>query len=191
MYAKTYRWLGLAALAVAGVAQAHPGHAEGALAGLMHPFMGWDHLLAMFAVGVWAAQLGGRAQWLLPVSFVACLTVGAGMATSGLVMPMVEGGIAASVLLLGVLICMAVAVPSALGAAMVGLFALFHGYAHGMEMPAMSSPWQYAAGFVAASMLLHGMGVGFGAALRRRELWLRAAGAVVLMAGGWMTAGVV
>jgi urease accessory protein len=191
MYAKTYRWLGLAALAVAGVAQAHPGHAEGAMAGLMHPFMGWDHLLAMFAVGVWAAQLGGRAQWMLPLSFVACLTVGAGMASGGMAMPMVEGGIAASVLLLGVLIAMAVAVPSALGAAMVGLFALFHGYAHGMEMPSMSSPWQYAAGFVASSMLLHVMGVGFGAALRRRELWLRAAGAVVLMAGGGMTAGVV
>lgn len=161
------------------------------MAGLMHPFMGWDHLLAMFAVGVWAAQLGGRAQWLLPLSFVAFLTVGAGMATGGLAMPMVESGIAASVLLLGVLIAMAVVVPSALGAAMVGVFALFHGYAHGMEMPSMSSPWQYAAGFVASSMLLQVMGVGFGAALRRRDLWLRAAGAVVLMAGGWMSAGVV
>ncbi|MDC8756779.1 HupE/UreJ family protein [Janthinobacterium fluminis] len=188
MQSKHFRYLALASLAISGAANAHPGHSHGAMAGLMHPFMGLDHLLAMLAVGVWAAQLGGKAKWLLPLSFVAVLVAGAGLAMSGTVLPMVEGGIATSVLLLGMLIALAVQMPAAAGAAMVGVFALFHGYAHGVEMPHLSTPWQYGFGFVVASALLHGAGVVLGNSLQRQVLWLRASGALIALSGIWMSA---
>ena len=191
MQSKYTRYLALAPLAFCGAAIAHPGHAghlPGALAGLMHPFLGLDHLLAMLAVGVWATQLGGRAQWLLPLSFVALLAAGGGLAIAGVGLPMVEGGIATSVLLLGILIALAVKMPTALAAAMVGVFALFHGHAHGSEMPAFSTPWQYAFGFMLASALLHGAGVWLGKGLQRQALWLRGGGALIALGGVWMSA---
>lgn len=190
MQSKHIRLLALAPLAFCGAAMAHPGHADGAMAGLMHPFLGLDHLLAMLAVGVWATQLGGRAKWLLPLSFVALLAAGGGMAMAGIGLPMVEGGIATSVLLLGLLIALAVNMPTALGAALVGVFALFHGYAHGSEMPALSTPWQYACGFMLASAALHGFGFGVGFGLQRQSLWLRAGGALIALGGAWMGAAV-
>ena len=99
------RWgIALTAMAVSSVAHAHPGHDGNYLAGFIHPFMGLDHLLAMLAVGVWAAQLGGRARWLVPASFVTFMAVAASAGMSGIVLPMVESGIATSVLLLGFLI---------------------------------------------------------------------------------------
>ncbi|MFM9437044.1 urease accessory protein [Janthinobacterium sp. CG_23.3] len=190
MQSKHIRLLALAPLAFCGAAAAHPGHTHGAMAGLMHPFLGLDHLLAMLAVGVWATQLGGRAKWLLPLSFVALLAAGGGLAMAGVGLPMVEGGIATSVLLLGLLIALAVKMPTALGAAMVGVFALFHGFAHGSEMPALSTPWQYAFGFMAASAVLHGAGVLFGNGLQRQSLWLRASGGLIALSGVWMSAAV-
>ncbi|WP_317205256.1 HupE/UreJ family protein [Janthinobacterium sp.] len=190
MQSKHFRYLALASLAFCGAASAHPGHSHGALAGLMHPFLGLDHLLAMLAVGVWAAQMGGRAKWMLPTSFVVMLALGAVMAVSGWALPMVEGGIATSVLLLGALIALAVKMPVALGAAMVGVFALFHGYAHGVEMPSLSTPWQYGFGFVAASAILHCAGVVVGNSMQRQAVWLRASGAAIALTGVWMSAAV-
>lgn len=180
--------LALLSLAGSGAALAHPGHADGAMAGLAHPLLGLDHLLAMVAVGAWAAQLGGRAKWLVPASFVTLMAASAGLAMAGVALPMVEGGIATSVLLLGLLIALSVKVPPALGATVVGLFAVFHGYAHGSEMPAMSTAWLYGVGFVASTAMLHVLGVACAGSLRARGLWLRAAGAAVAATGAWMIA---
>ncbi len=185
MQSKHFRLIALAPLAVCTSAMAHGGHTDGALAGLTHPLMGLDHLLAMLAVGVWASQLGGRARWQLPLSFLAWLAAGAGLALSGVGLPMVEGGIATSVLLLGLLIALAVRLPTAVGGALVGVFAVFHGYAHGSEMPALSTPWQYAAGFMLASAALHGVGAWCGMALRRHSVWL---GGLIALAGLWISA---
>jgi urease accessory protein len=182
------RWsLALATLAFCGVAEAHPGHGIGYMAGLAHPFLGLDHLLAMFAIGVWASQLGGRATWLVPASFVTVMAVAAGFGAAGIALPMVESGIAASVLVLGLLVAFAVRLPFVLGCAMVGLFAVFHGYAHGAEMP-QSATWQYSLGFVMATAALHGAGLLAGRSLNKQAVWIRAVGTVVAASGAWMLA---
>ena len=178
--------LTLLALTYGGAALAHPGHADGAMAGLMHPLTGIDHILAMLAVGLWGAQLGGRAQWLLPASFVAFLAAGGALGMSGAALPMVEAGIVTSVLLLGLLIGFAVKLKTLPAALIVGGFAVFHGYAHGTEMPAMSNAWLYAQGFVAASAALHVAGLGLGRALRADSGWLRIGGGAISLAGMWL-----
>ncbi|HYE00474.1 MAG TPA: HupE/UreJ family protein [Alphaproteobacteria bacterium] len=175
----------VAALA-AGPAAAHTFGTEGGgfALGLLHPLVGADHLLAMFAVGLWAWQLGGRAVWAVPGSFVAVMAAGAGIALAGWPMPAVETGIAASVLLLGLLVAAAVRLPPAAAAGLVGLFALFHGAAHGLELPRSAGPLAYGAGFLAATALLHAAGIGLAALMAlRRSLWLRASGLAVGMAG--------
>lgn len=171
-----------AALAfVPAFAQAHPGHAAGAgfTHGFAHPMMGLDHLLAMLAVGLWAAQLGGRATWLVPAAFVSVMTAGAGLGMSGVHLPLVEQGIIASVLVLGLLIASAARLPLAASAALVGVFALFHGVAHGAEMPASASGLAYAAGFALATAALHA--VGLLVAKSTRGEWVRLAGAAIAM----------
>ena len=183
------RWsLALAVMAFSGMAQAHPGHGGGDLAGFVHPFTGLDHLLAMLAVGVWAAQLGGRARWLVPTSFIACMAVAASVGMSGIALPMVESGIATSVLLLGLLIAFSIKLPVALGASIVGLFAVFHGYAHGAEMPQLSTPWIYGIGFVLSTAALHGLGLLLGQGLHKQAMWLRAVGILIIASGAWMMA---
>ena len=183
------RWsLALAVMAFSGMAQAHPGHGGGYLAGLTHPFTGLDHLLAMLAVGVWAAQLGGRAKWLVPASFIACMAVAASVGMSGIALPMVESGIATSVLLLGLLIAFSIKLPIALSASIVGLFAAFHGYAHGAEMPLLSTPWLYGIGFVLSTAALHGTGLLLGQGLHKQVMWLRAVGILIVASGAWMVA---
>ena len=182
------RWsMALIIMVFSGIAQAHPGHGGGYMAGITHPFSGLDHLLAMLAVGIWAAQLGGRARWLVPGSFVVLMAVAgsAGMAGIG-ALPMVESGIATSVLLLGLLIAFSVKVPVALSASIVGLFAVFHGYAHGAEMPQLSTPWVYGIGFVLSTAALHGMGLLLGHGLHKRISSLRALGAIIAASGAWM-----
>jgi urease accessory protein len=145
----------------AETASAHPGNhtATGFVGGLTHPLMGLDHLLAMFAIGLWAAQQGGRALWAVPAAFVSAMLLGGGLAWSGWVLPHVEIGIALSVLVLGLLIATRRqwAVPA--GMAIAAVFALFHGYAHGLEMPHIASPAFYAVGFVLATAFLHGVGI--------------------------------
>ncbi len=166
------------------LAYAHPGHADGLAHGLAHPFGGLDHLVAMVAVGLWAAQLGGRAALLMPLSFVAALAVGGLLGVAGIALPYVETGILLSLLALGLLVAAAARLPLALGAGIVGVFALFHGYAHGAEMSPGASALAYALGFTMASAFLHLSGYTFGMAIRARLL--RFAGAAVAMTGGWL-----
>lgn len=176
----------LATMTSGGLAHAHPGHVDHALAGLAHPFAGLDHLLAMVAVGVWACQQEGRAKWLVPTSFLGIMAIAAMLGMGGMALPMVESGIATSLLLLGLLISFSIRMSAVAGAAIVALFAVFHGYAHGIEMPAVAKPELYAAGFVAATAVLHGLGLLLGRTLDARKLWLRATGASVTAAGLWM-----
>ncbi len=165
------------------LAQAHVGfHADGLGAGLSHPFSGLDHLLAMIAVGVWAAHLGGGARLAVPLAFVVVLALGAVLGAQGLALPAVETAIAASVAVLGLMIAFEVKVPAAAAAALVGAFALFHGQTHGAEMPALSNPLAYGLGFVAGAIALHGLGFGLGM-LKASRLASRLAGGAVAAAG--------
>lgn len=162
--------LALPAVLAAGPAEAHllGLHGAGFAAGFSHPLLGLDHLIAMFAVGLWAAQQGSRAQWAVPAGFVLAMTAGGalGMLGIGGGLPYVETGIAASVLLLGVLVLGRAVMPAAAGAAVVAVFALLHGHAHGTELPLAASPVAYAAGFVLATSLIHVAGVFTGRLIR-------------------------
>lgn len=149
-------------------ALAHPeGHgAENALAGLLHPLTGVDHLLAMVAVGLWAAQLGQQATRTLPIVFPVVMVAGALLALSGVYLPAIEPMIAASVIVLGVLVAARIRLPAIASAVIVAAFAIVHGYAHAADGPAGEMP-SYAAGFVAATVLLHLVGVVIGARISR------------------------
>jgi urease accessory protein len=170
-----------ALLSTAGVAGAHTGHgdATGFTAGTTHPILGLDHLLAMLAVGVLAGQLGRPMVWRLPLAFVALMLVGGLLAAAGVALPAVEGGIAASVFVLGLLVAGTFALPRWLIVGLVGFFALFHGHAHVTEMPGGSLA-PYAAGFALATAVLHGVGVGLGliatSAAAKRSLRIAGAG---------------
>src|ERR1035441_7182387 len=143
-------------------AQAHliPGDVRGFGSGFAHPLHGLDHLLAMIAVGLWAAQLGGRARWLVPTSFVGVMVVGAVAAMSGQRIPFAEEGILLSVLVLGILIAVAAQFLLAASMVIVGVFALFHGDSHGTEIPVNAVGFAYGAGFALATVALHGCGIG-------------------------------
>lgn len=151
--------------------------------GLLHPVSGLDHLLAKLAVGPWAAQMGGRALWMVPGTFVVVMVLGGFLGFWGLPLPAIEQGIGASALVLGVLIAAALPLPLVLSAALVGLFAVFHGYAQGAEMPATLGAGAYVLGFTLATAMLHLLGIGLGQllhVLRRPEMARVAGGAVVL-----------
>lgn len=168
-------------------ASAHPFHGESGLAsGFLHPFTGVDHLLAMFAVGLWAWQLGGRARWAVPAAFVLIMLAGFGLGIfSGFEFPLVEPAILSSVFVLGLLVLLAVRLPLEAACGLVALFALFHGYAHGAEMPENASLLLYAAGFALGTALLHAGGIGLGIISARfsHPAIVRAAGALVILAG--------
>lgn len=167
-------------------AQAHviPGDVRGFGNGFAHPLHGLDHLLAMTAVGLWAAQLGGRARWLVPASFVGVMIVGAALAMSGLRIAFAEEGILLSVLGFGILITVAARFPLAASMAIVGLFALLHGHSHGTEMPDSAVGFAYGAGFALATAALHGCGIGLACAAQSvRVPAVRWAGATIAMAG--------
>lgn len=173
--------LALAVLtATASGAAAHIFGAQGAgfAQGLVHPLGGIDHLLAMVAVGLWAAQLGGRALWAVPAAFVGMMAVGGITGMIGVPLPMVELGIAGSLLVLGALVALSSRLPVALSAALVGLLALFHGHAHGTELPEAASALAYGIGFVAATAALHGIGIAIFALLKQD------AGRVLVRIGG-------
>ncbi|SEM88016.1 urease accessory protein [Pseudomonas sp. ok272] len=173
------------------LAFAHPGHGDnGLLAGISHPLGGLDHLLAMLAVGLWAAQQQGAARWALPCTFVASMLMGGLLGFEGLNLPALEGAIAASVLALGLAVALAVRPPLGLAMAATALFALCHGVAHGLELPDMSSPWTYATGFIAATALLHAAGYAVVRTLPRAAAPLvRVAGAASAATGVWLLAG--
>jgi urease accessory protein len=175
------------------LAQAHPGHGEAHsfMGGFSHPLSGFDHILAMVAVGLWAAQLGGRAMYLVPAAFVSLMTVGGAMGMAGINLPMfpnnsmVEAGIMVSILVFGLLIATAVRLPTVAGMTIVGLFALFHGHSHGTELPAGATGATYAIGFILATALLHACGIGLGL-LAQKTLpapAIRFAGAAIVLAG--------
>lgn len=161
------RWLvAFALLSIGGVAHAHTNglpHMDFAV-GLSHPFSGLDHILAMVAVGLWAAQLGGRALWLVPLTFVLTMAAGGALGFMGMPLPHVELGIAGSVLVLGGLVACSSRLPLAASMGLVGVFAIFHGYAHGAEMAAEASAVWYSLGFMLATAILHSIGIGAGLA---------------------------
>lgn len=150
-----------ASILFAGSASAHTGdHAViGFASGLAHPLLGLDHLLAMIAIGLWAAQQGGRAVWAVPAAFVGAMLAGGGLAAVGIALPQVEAAIALSVLVLGLLVATRRRWAAMAGMAIAAGFALFHGYAHGQEMPLAALPALYALGFVLATVCLHGIGI--------------------------------
>lgn len=161
--------LALGSLVFAAPAMAHTGVGvtHGFAHGFFHPLTGVDHIFAMVSVGLFAAHLGGRALGLVPATFVAVMAAGGAWGMSGGGMPFVETGIALSVLTLGLVLALRIAPPVGVAMGLVGVFALFHGHAHGAEMPADASGFSYGAGFVSATALLHGLGVGLGLALAR------------------------
>lgn len=173
-----------------GPALAHPGHDGGLMAGLAHPYTGLDHLLAMLAVGLWAAQQSATdALWKIPLTFVSAMAVGALLGMAGLPLPQVEAGLAASVVILGLLVAFSLRLPTGAGMALVAAFALFHGHAHGAEAP-LGNLATFATGFILATASLHGIGMALGRMARHRaEIALRVGGAGVALAGVWMSLG--
>jgi len=176
-----------ALLALPAVAQAHPGHglAQGFAPGFAHPLLGLDHELAMIAIGLWAAQAGGRALWAVPATFVGVMALGGALGMAHVSVPFIEPGIAASVLVLGLLIAFAVRLPMVAAVPLVALFAIFHGHAHGAEMPETASGAAYGIGFLLATAALHGAGIGLGMLIQRCTVApvIRFAGAAIAVAG--------
>jgi urease accessory protein len=185
------RRLALAALAalVPTAAMAHTGVGDvgGFAHGFWHPITGLDHVLAMVLVGMLAWQLGNRALWLVPATFVLVMAVGGALGVAGIAIPLVELGIALSVVVLGAAVALGIRAPVAVAMGIAGLFAIFHGHAHGAEMPVDASGLTYGMGFMIATALLHlgGLGLGFliGAAGDRYGLVMRSAGGLAAIAG--------
>jgi urease accessory protein len=180
----------LATLMVPSLAHAHVGAGEtsGFLHGMGHPLSGLDHICAIIAVGLWAAQMGGRSIWAVPLTFVSVMAFGGFFAMLGVHLPLVEVGIVISVLTLGVLVAASIRLPLAASAIIIGLFAAFHGHAHGAEMPETASGLAYAAGFIIATGLLHTFGIGFGIAIQKlaRPEVVRFAGTAIALCGGYL-----
>lgn len=167
------------------------GATHGFLAGISHPLSGLDHLLAMIAVGLWAAQLGGRAIWWVPCAFVGTMILGGILAFAIDVVPSnaIEMGITFSVLLFGLLVAARVKLSLTVSCFTVGIFALFHGYAHGVEMPQDAGGLSYSLGFALVTACLHLVGIGVGLLLSRAEthLFTRSSqfvGGIIAVAGG-------
>jgi urease accessory protein len=190
--------LALAAAALPAVAYAHTGvgQTSGFMHGFSHPVSGLDHILAMVMVGVFAFQLGGRAVWLVPMTFVLVMAVGGAFGVAGVNVPFVEVGIALSVIVLGAIVALNVKAPTAVAMGVVGLFAIFHGHAHGAEMPEDAGGAAYAAGFMIATALLHAVGLGLGFLIarggeRQGSFAVRTAGGLAAVAGVGILTGVI
>lgn len=175
------------------MAFAHSGHGptSGLATGLAHPITGLDHLAAMIGVGLWAAQRGGRALWLVPLVFVLVMTLGGALGMASVAMPLVEPGIVASVLVIGVLVAAAVRLPLVASALIVGLFALVHGHAHGAELPDTAAGLTYGIGFILATICLIGCGVAFGLAAQKvgTSSLVRYAGGAIALVGVYLCIG--
>lgn len=182
-------------LAFAGSASAHEatGLAGGFSSGFMHPILGWDHVIAMVAVGLWGAFLGNPAIWILPVVFPLVMAFGGALGVMGVPVPAVETGIAVSAIVLGVMVAAAARPNVWIAAAIVGLFAIFHGHAHGTELPGAANPIAYSLGFVIATGLLHLSGIAFGALAQwpAGKIAVRAGGGAIALAGLGFLTGVV
>jgi urease accessory protein len=182
-------WVGAFMSALATSAQAHSGTGlvGGIQAGLLHPLSGPDHMLAMVSVGLWGAILGRPLVVVLPVVFPTMMAIGGVLGILGVLVPPVEIGIAASVIILGSVIGFALKPPAIFAVLLVAIFALFHGYAHGQELPSAADPVGYSVGFVLATGALHlaGIGLGFVVLHRAGLKALRAIGAGIAMIGLW------
>ncbi len=178
----------LALMATAAGAHTGAGGMAGFAHGFAHPFSGLDHLLAMVAVGVFAANLGGRALWLVPATFVGMMAAGGAAGIHELGLPLVEIGIALSVIVLGAAVEFKWRAPVAAATALAGFFAVFHGHAHGLEIPIASSAAGYAAGFMLATAALHVFGIGMARLAVPRPL-ARIGGSVMALAGAGLLTG--
>jgi urease accessory protein len=178
-----------AATTIPALAHTGVGSVAGFAAGFSHPIGGLDHILAMIAVGILAAQLGGRAIWIVPAAFVGMMLVGAVFGILGVGIPFVEQRIVGSVIILGTVIAIGHRLlPMALAVGLVGVLAVFHGHAHGTEIPANASGLAYAAGFAAATTLLHAIGIGMGMGIGARTASGRLAPAAVRIGGAAIAA---
>lgn len=178
---------GLLVFAVVSPALAHEGTgiAGGFASGFMHPILGWDHVAAMVAVGLWGAFLGAPAIWLLPIVFPLVMALGGGLGIMGVPVPGVEAGIAASAVVLGIMVALGARPPLWVAAIVVGTFAIFHGHAHGTELPAAADAVAYAAGFVVGTGLLHLAGIALGLTTKWEpgKVAVRATGGAIAVAG--------
>lgn len=157
----------------------------GFASGFMHPLLGWDHVVAMVAVGLWGAFLGAPAIWMLPIIFPLVMAFGGALGVAGLALPTVEAGIAVSAIVLGIMVAAALRPPLWVAGIIVGVFAIFHGHAHGTELPEAANPLAYSAGFVIATGLLHIAGIGIGVLIRwpAGALAVRTVGVVIALVG--------
>ena len=168
--------------AIPGVAYAHDGTnlgLGGFLSGIVHPVLGYDHLLAMLSVGIISAQIGGRAIWTVPSTFVTVMAIGGVLGLMNIGLTVTELGIAVSLVILGLVIAAERRIPTLIVMIGVGFFAIFHGYAHGAEMPDTAEPFLYALGFLVGTALIHISGVVIGDISRHYE-----SGKVILRIGG-------
>jgi len=181
-------------LVFSGAVSAHEGGgiAGGFASGFMHPVLGWDHVVAMVAVGLWGAFLGNPAIWILPVVFPLVMAFGGALGVAGVPVPAVETGIALSAIVLGIMVAFAVRPPIWIAAVIVGIFAIFHGHAHGTELPGATNPLAYSLGFVVATGLLHISGIAFGLLTYwpAGKVAVRVSGSVIAIVGAGFLAGV-
>jgi urease accessory protein len=182
--------IAVAALAPPAFAHEQGGVAGGLASGLLHPLTGIDHMIAMVAVGIWGAQLGSPALWLLPVTFPLVMAFGGVAGVLRVPLPMPEVAIALSALVLGAAVAARVRVPFAAAAVVVGVFAIFHGHAHGVELPGATNPLAYGAGFVIATGGLHLCGIAIGTLSHwpAGERLIRGLGAAIAALGGYFLA---
>jgi urease accessory protein len=174
----------IAFLPVAASAHVGVGDTQAFTHGFLHPLNGIDHILAMVAVGLFAAQLGGRALWLVPLTFVSVMALAGIAGMTGVKLPFVEIGIGMSVVVLGLAVAFQLNVPTLLAMSLVGFFAIFHGYAHGAEMAESVSGLAYGVGFICATALLHAIGIGLGLAIGKAgQIYCRR---IVQVGGGAM-----
>jgi urease accessory protein len=167
------------------MAHVESGEAGGFMSGVTHPISGLDHVLAMVAVGLWGAQLGSPAMWMLPIAFPMMMAVGGMLGLIGVPVPGVEVGIAVSGIVLGVMVLGEVKTPLTAAMILVGIFAIFHGHAHGTELSEGQNAMLYSLGFVISTGTLHAVGIGIGTIHRWNvgQVLLRAAGGIVMLGG--------
>jgi len=175
----------VALLPTGALAHEAEGVAGGFVSGFTHPLFGWDHVVAMVAVGLWGAFLGAPAIWLLPIVFPLVMAGGAALGIANFPLPAVELGIAASAVVLGILVATAAKPSLWIAAVIVGVFAIFHGYAHGAELPAAADALAYAGGFVVGTGMLHAIGIAFGLVSEWNwgKVVVQAAGGVIAVVG--------
>lgn len=192
---RTAQCMAIATIFFTAAASAHEssGVASGFISGFLHPLFGWDHVAAMVAVGLWGAFLGSQAIWILPVVFPLVMAFGGALGVMGVPVPAVETGIAGSALVLGAMVALAVRPPIAVAAVIVGLFAIFHGHAHGTELPHAANALTYSIGFVLATGMLHLGGIAFGYLVKwpAGKVAIQTGGGLIALAGAGFLTGVV